>query len=180
MKYLPFNKNKDVNGYMSNMYPSEILYNNLIWPSAEHLFQALRYNDIRIQGLIRREKSPMRVKAVAKMYSDQRVIRPLSNLDVRLMETVVWLKFEQNKEMSDLLVNSGYGTHYIYENVEKRIGDFKSSALFWGAFLKNDAYLIGMNILGIILMRYRFCKMNDLKLNEIEHINLNNLNKKWV
>lgn len=181
MKHLKFNKNKEDNGYMSNMYPSPILFEDKEWRTAEHLFQALRFNNEGIRGLIRREKSPMMAKRVAKSNARKMWVPQLSDIDVKLMEEVVWLKFEQNQELSTNLVNSGYGDTFIYEDVSLRIGDNKSSSLFWGGYLLRNKYFIGMNVLGQILMRYRFCQINGCTLKDVEKIKLNNrFIKKWM
>ncbi len=71
---------KEPNGWMGNMAPYPITYNGQVWRTSEALFQAMRFNDPLIKGLIQAENSPMAAKMIAKktIYRKHRIIKPMS------------------------------------------------------------------------------------------------------
>ena len=66
MKYISFTKVALPYGWLGNMSPHPVTYNEEVWRTTEALFQALRFNDPSIQKEIRDEKSPMGAKLKAK------------------------------------------------------------------------------------------------------------------
>lgn len=47
MKVYAFNKTNDTSvGWLSNMHASKVLYDDDLWPTAEHLFQYMRYENL--------------------------------------------------------------------------------------------------------------------------------------
>ena len=53
-----FRKIKEPNGWMGNMAPYPITYNGQVWRTSEALFQAMRFNDPLIKGILRDPKKP--------------------------------------------------------------------------------------------------------------------------
>lgn len=129
---ITFTKSNLPYGWMGNMAGSfegkslTIEYDNKIWKTSENLFQALRFEDIGIQGLIRKENG-YNGKQVAKRFSADMSVRPLSRQDVRNMIKCVTLKVEQHPELKKMLIETGESI--IIEDVTLRIG---GTGMFWG------------------------------------------------
>ena len=131
MADITFNRNKDPNGWLSNMYPCEIEFAGKKWRTTEALFQALRFKDEAIQELIRVEKSPMTAKAVMTANIEHLTVVKHSDTDVMNMRMCLKLKLRQHPELIKDLLATKDG--FIVEDVTSR-GD-KGGNLFWGAML---------------------------------------------
>ena len=137
-------------GWLGNMAPFPVLYGLLEWRTTEALFQALRFAaDDPVRELIRAEKSPMAAKMLAKKFAAQRIVTPLTQEDVNLMETVLRLKVEQHPHLKQELLATGDA--FLVEDVTKRPGGTGS---FWGAARVGDEWE-GMNVLGELWMDLR-------------------------
>jgi ribA/ribD-fused uncharacterized protein len=149
MSVIAFTKVKLPYGWLGNMSPHPINYNNKLWPTAESLFQALRYNDESIQDRIHSSKSPMGAKMASKSHAANRIIVPQSQEDVNNMEMVLNLKLEQHPELKSALKATGDKT--IIEDCTSRP---HGSGLFWGAAYQNGEW-VGQNMLGNLWMKLR-------------------------
>jgi len=151
---ITFTSSKAPYGWMGNMAgymngkPLTIEYEDKLWLTSENLFQALRFKDTGIQGLIRKENG-FNGKKVAKRFSDDMTVKPLSRQDIRNMILCVKLKVEQYPELRQALIDTEDMT--IIEDVTFRQD---GTGLFWGA-AKLNQHWIGHNILGIIWMHVR-------------------------
>lgn len=144
---IAFKKVKDAYGWMSNMSPHPVKWINDVYPTAEHLFQAFRFDsDPRhpMHVAIRAIKSPMAAKMHAKANSSQFQHEPRSKRDTGLMRLVVWLKCDQHPELRKALLETG--DRRIIEDVTARPNE---SGKFWGAALEDGTW-VGTNTLGLI------------------------------
>ena len=171
-------------GWISNMSHHAIKHTTINGVTfdvrnTEALFQGLRYpKGSHIRSKIFREKNPMGAKKVAKANIDEISVKQLSALDEFLMIYVVGLKLKYYPELFDELKSSG--DRWIVEDVSARIGDNKSSSLYWGAALMGQKpnsvpYWVGNNKLGEIYMDYRNTIYNIDNITDIEN-NLVKLN----
>lgn len=146
-------KVSEPHGWLGNMSPYPIVYNNQEYKTSEALFQCLRFNDLETINLIKSQKSPMAVKMVAKKHKNLMVIRPQSDEDINNMRMVLNLKISQYPDLKEkLLKTTG---EEIIEDCTKRP---KGSGLFWGAALRNkdgSVYWEGENWLGRLWMEIR-------------------------
>lgn len=153
MEIIAFTKVKLPYGWMGNMAPYPIEYDNLSYRTTEALFQALRFKDFpEIAEKIRQEKSPMTAKMVAKSHKnilDQAGYEFLSDQDVAYMKICLREKLTQHPELKVLLIDTGE-SHIIEDCTSRPHG----SGLFWGAALQNGNWA-GKNILGVMLMQER-------------------------
>jgi ribA/ribD-fused uncharacterized protein len=148
---ITFTKSKLPFGWMGNMAGGFLIqWNGKEWRTAEALFQALRFTDSEIQEEIRRERSPMAAKFVAKKHADKMIIQPTSPADLANMEVVVRAKLEQHPDLKKELLATGSET--IIEDVTARGLSGRNG--FWGAALK-DGQWVGENNLGKIWMKLR-------------------------
>ena len=154
MEVIAFNRNKDPYGWLSNMSPYPIIFGGLEYRTTEALFQALRFDDKKIQEAIRLEKSPMSAKQVINNNEKSLIIQKHSKEDLMNMKMCLKLKLDQHPNLKEELINTGDAI--IYEDVTSR-GD-KGGNLFWGAMLK-DGEWVGKNALGDLWMELR----NELK-----------------
>lgn len=136
-------------GFLGNMAPCPIDVRGTIWPTSEHLFQALRLpRDSALREQIR-EKSPMGAKMLAKKHAAVRVVEPMSHVDVAQMYAVLLLKLQQHRTVLQLLWETE--DFPIVEDCSKRPS---TSGLFWGA-ASCEAGWNGTNMLGQLWMALR-------------------------
>lgn len=151
-------KVKEPYGWLGNMSSHPISFQGVIWPTAEHLFQALRFEyGHPVREEIRQQKSPMSAKMVAKKYPFLMVTRPRSHEDVCAMELVLLLKLEQYSDLKVKLLATA--NHDIVEDCTARATE---SGLFWGAKLLPGKGEVdgrgawqGSNVLGNLWMKIR-------------------------
>ncbi len=137
-------------GHLGNMAPCPLDVHGTIWPTAEHLFQALRLpRSSPIRELIRAEKSPMGAKMLAKKHAADRVVEPMSHVDVAQMYSVLLLKLQQHRSILQLLWETE--DLPIVEDCSRRPS---TSGLFWGASSSETGWK-GENMLGQLWMALR-------------------------
>lgn len=176
---ITFKKVRDAFGWMGNMSPHPVTtqlwdMDPIVWQTAEHLFQAMRFqkwvlfpNDGKplspeqlaqaeeakqrsaVVKEIRATKSPMGAKMVAKKHADKMVIVPRSRQDIDNMAETLRLKFKSNPELVPLLLATG--DEELVEDVTNRPNE---SGLFWGKANVNGTWN-GFNVLGLLLMELR-------------------------
>ncbi|HIA35982.1 MAG TPA: NADAR family protein [Flavobacteriales bacterium] len=125
-----FNKVSDLFGWLGNMAPFPVTYEGLSWPTTEHLFQAMRFEDKSIRETIRNTTNPVIVKRIAtkKEWEEMRTVEKQSDKDVENMRKCLRLKVEQHQELRGKLIHTT-GTGAIIEDATARM---KGSGLFWG------------------------------------------------
>lgn len=136
-------------GWLGNMSPFALLHDDQTWPTAEHLFQALRFEDGPIREAIRLRRNPFAAKLLAKANADRMAVTPCSQRDVDNMEVVLRLKLEQHPELAERLLATG--DEGIVEDCTSRS---RGNALFWGAALRDGSW-VGENRLGKLWMKLR-------------------------
>lgn len=150
MRKIAFTSVRKPYGWLGNMSSYPIVYAGLTWPTAEALFQALRFSeDNPIREVIRSQRSPMSAKMIAKANAAEMVVTPRSPEDLRNMRTVLRIKIDTHPEIRNGLLE--LGDDEIIEDCTKR--PFGSGP-FWGAFRQDEDW-IGENILGKLWMEER-------------------------
>jgi ribA/ribD-fused uncharacterized protein len=126
--------------FLSNFWECPILYEGQIYPSSEHLYQALKTVDQEEREKIRLSPNAAQAKRLGKKVT----IRPdWESIKEEIMEEIVWRKFRQNTRLGKALIETG--TEELQEGN-------KWHDLGWGVDLKTG---IGENKLGKILMKVR-------------------------
>lgn len=136
-------------GWLGNMSPFPIVFQDQIWLTAEALFQSLRFEEYSIKEEIRAQKSPMSAKMKAKSYRNKMAVIPMSHKDIKNMEMCISLKLNQNPSLIKWLRTTG--ERKIFEDIGCRKG---ARHLFWGA-KKENGFWIGENVLGEVWMKAR-------------------------
>ena len=125
--------------FLSNFYPCQIRYDELVFPSVEHAFQAAKTNNINERVLIQQQLTPGK----AKRFGRKVTLRPnWENIKKSIMFELVYHKFSKIDLQNQLLRTRN---NYIQE------GNHWNDT-FWGVNLKTGE---GENWLGKILMKVR-------------------------
>jgi ribA/ribD-fused uncharacterized protein len=124
--------------WLSNFWPATIFYDDLVWPSSEHLYQAAKSANLNQREMVRLAATP----GIAKRLGKKLDIREDWN-DVKLsvMAHIIKLKFDQNPDLQRRLKDTG-DTWLIEGNTW--------NDTFWGVCNGR-----GENHLGNLIMRYR-------------------------
>jgi len=126
---------------LSNFSPHAVEYDNKVYPTAEHAYQAAKFKDTAIKEAIRKARSPMHAKKLAnEMYKQDRYA-DWNDRKVDAMEQILRAKLAQHDEVADMLKQSG-----IEKIVEASPKDY-----FWGEGKEGT----GQNMLGTLWMRLR-------------------------
>ena len=134
--------------FLSNFYPSEIKLGNAVYPSVEHAYQAAKTTNKKMRRKIAQVATPAEAKRLGRnivLRSDWEQIK------VDVMFKLIAAKFNQNKELKQLLLATGN---------RKLIECNHWNDIFWGMCESRNG-LIGENYLGKILMAVRK-KLKDL------------------
>ena len=138
------NSFQDEYAFLSNFYPCTIVdRKGNVWPSSEHLYQAMKSTDPKVQKVIR--EFPFKgLKAIGKGLT---IRQDWDTVKLDYMEKIVRLKFTQNKDLQKQLLNT-YPAILIEDNYWHDN--------YWGncACLKCTA-IPGYNWLGKILVKIR-------------------------
>lgn len=140
--------------FLSNFYACNVLYQNKLYPSAEHAFQAAKTLDLDIRDKIAKANSP----AQAKRFGRNMLLRhDWEEIKVHVMEEVVESKFGNRalrKKLlatgNALLIEGNYWGDYFW-GACKEPAKGKSMLIFDG----NKHIWYGQNKLGRILMDLR-------------------------
>lgn len=126
--------------FLSNFYRFPFLYRGLVWPTAEHAYQAAKFHPGAYSELIRKADTPAKAKKMGRVHPIQTLDWEMVKLTV--MKEILWAKFSQPAMAPRLLETEGYTL------VEGNTwGD-----RFWGA---SGDPLRGENWLGVLLMQTR-------------------------
>jgi predicted NAD-dependent protein-ADP-ribosyltransferase YbiA (DUF1768 family) len=150
-------KVEETEGWMGNMSPFPVRVDGLRYPTTEHLFQAMRFEDQHVREQIRAAKSPMAAKMLARKLMPKKGqpgaalrVEPRSALDLDLMRTVLRIKLAfYPSRREDLCAQKS--DWVVIEDCSNRAG---KSAEFWGMRLKGDQWT-GQNWLGRLWMELR-------------------------
>jgi len=127
-------------GELSNFSEHPVYFDNIIWKTVEHYYQASKFNNTRIKEKIRHAESPVIAKDISQLYSHE--IAPNWTVNkIMVMEKSVTGKFNQHPELQKILTSTG----------DKRIIELSPYDAFWG----DPGDGSGENNLGKILMRLR-------------------------
>lgn len=137
---ISFYRTGDAYGCFSNFSAHSFTINGEFWATAEHYFQAKKFEGTIHEVTLRKEESPM---VVARMGRDRsRPLRrnwELVKLDV--MRKALSAKFDQNNEIKNVLI--GTGDAELIEHTE--------NDSYWG----DGGDGTGLNMLGKLLMELR-------------------------
>jgi len=126
--------------FLSNFWECPVLYENQIYPSSEHLYQALKTLNIDEREKIRLSPNAAQAKRLGKKVD---VRLDWESIKEDIMEEIVWRKFRQNTKLGKALIETG--TEELQEGN-------KWHDLWFGVDIKTG---LGQNKMGKILMKIR-------------------------
>ena len=128
--------------FLSNMYACNIIYKGKEYGSSEHIYQAMKSENLEYQEYIRGLDEPKSTKKEAdRLLGEMYELREnWDEVKLKLMEEILYLKFTQNLDLQEKLLS-------IKGHIEEKNswGD-----TFWGT---SDG--VGQNHLGRLLMKIR-------------------------
>jgi N-glycosidase YbiA len=135
-----FYNTTDEYGCFSNFSPHPVELDGKRWPTAEHCFQAQKFDHPAHQEEIRAAKSPM---IAARMGRDRtRPLRPdWESVKDAIMHKVVLAKFSQHEDIRAILLATG----------SVKIVEHTANDSYWG----DGGDGTGKNVLGKVLMDVR-------------------------
>ena len=146
-KIITFRKINEPYGWLSNMSAHAIEEDNIIYPTAEHYFQCLRFEDKYLVKQICSIKSPMGAKMKVKTLKEHFKVFPRTVKDVNNMSKTLDKKIEQHPSLK--LYLEDMKEVVVVEDVSNRPN---TSGKFWGMALINGKW-IGENRLGNLWMQ---------------------------
>ena len=131
-------------GFLSNFYNSKITIKNRIYPTVEHAFQAYKADNFEDHKNIAMASTPVKSKRLGNKCSMR---KDWEDVKFKIMYKLVYLKFKQNKDLKERLLQTGY---------EELIEGNKWHDNIWGNCSCTKCENInGTNWLGVILMKVR-------------------------
>lgn len=135
---------------LNELFPL-LTFDNEIYNSSEHIYQAMKTENKEFHTLIRNIEEPTKTKSFARknivlendLFSGEFTFKLRENWDeykLELMEAILLLKFAQNKDLREKLFKE--------KGLIEERNDWKDK--FWGTYLGE-----GENHLGLILMKVR-------------------------
>ena len=116
-----FYKVTDEYGFLSNFDRRAIFRDGLIWPTAEHAYQAYKFLDPALRENIRREENPNNAKALAYEYQ-QNVRHDWDDIKIPVMHSILKGKISQYPELKEKLLGTG----------RAELTEITETDLFWG------------------------------------------------
>jgi len=129
--------------FLSNFFASSIFYQEEVYPTAEHLFQALKIKNEESRKQIRLASSPSSAKKIGQAVT---LRKDWERVKDKLMYMVVRLKFFDPKLKKALL---GTGTNTLIE------GNYWHDNYWGDCYCNKCAQIKGKNQLGKTLMKVR-------------------------
>jgi ribA/ribD-fused uncharacterized protein len=157
MTEIVFTKVRLPYGWLGNMSPHPVTHEGINYPTAEAMFQALRFGSIDIRRNIAAIKSPMAAKMYAKGRRREMTVDPQSDEDIENMRLVLRTKFTQHPYLRAELILTGDAK--LIEDVTNRQ---RGSGLFWGMAKRANGTWFGANSLGDLLEFVRSEIVGDL------------------
>lgn len=115
-------------GWLGNMAPYPVLFQDIKWPTTEHLFQSLRFSATDpVRGLILACKSPMAAKMESKKHIGRWIVAPRTEADLVNMRMCLKLKLDDHPTLKPMLKETS--RRMIIEDCTARAN---VSGLYWG------------------------------------------------
>ena len=143
-----FRKTTEPFGGLSNMASGFSLYiNEIIVPSSEHLYQAMRYpTNPEIQFEIISQDNAMKAKMISNKYKSQYSRPDWEKIQIKVMRWALEIKLAQNWDKFSKV---------LQETQNKSIVEYATDNKIWEAKPSNNDELVGVNALGRLLMELR-------------------------
>ena len=138
-------------GYLANYSNHGFYKDNIYYKTAEHYYQANKFDDINIRNKIINAKTP---KEASNIGRDRNNIRKkdFNKIKNKVMEEAIYEKFKQNSDIRTKLLETG----------NEEIREMTTKESYWGVGPNLD----GSNYSGKILMKVRERLRKELSENK--------------
>lgn len=140
---ITFTKTRLAYGWLSNFAAYPIEFNDIVFPTAEHVFQYMRFlspkwvkgslearaDALPVMYQIRDTRSPFGAKLIAHDHRESWLVQPHSRSDLENMLAVLRFKAQQHPQLRQALIQTG--TRMIIEDCTYRVQ--REPVEFWGA-----------------------------------------------
>jgi ribA/ribD-fused uncharacterized protein len=92
------------NQYLSNFYRCHFDWDNIIWPSSEHAYQAAKVKHPKARKAFSRITSPADTKQLGKVLQ---LREDWEEVKLSIMTEIVYAKFSQNSDLKEKLLLTG-------------------------------------------------------------------------
>lgn len=141
MDAISFYHKENDNGYLSNLFDAPIIFEGDTWPTSEHLYQAMKHQDLSVIAKIKRQKKALHSKFVSRKACKRLDCWPSDEHKVLSMRKAIKAKFDQHPILKDKLIKTAPLS--IIENSPRDH--------YWGVG-EDDS---GKNMMGVLLMELR-------------------------
>ena len=132
--------------YFSPHSAHAIFVDGVLYPTLEHAYQSMRYDDLDIKEKIKNAKSPFLAWQISQEYKSlQNENFKNNDHKVKVMFDLSVLKYNQHEDVKKALIDSGDST------IVKHIFNYPPSDGFWD----DDVDGSGLNHIGKIWMKIR-------------------------
>ena len=128
-------------GKFSNFSQHAVYLQMKIWRTAEHFYQAQKFNDRSLQEFVRSAPTPMLAKQKANQLAPQHLRADWPIVKEKVMGEVLLAKFNQHPELRQLLLSTQ----------QRSIVEHTRNDSYWG----DGGDGTGLNRLGVLLMQLR-------------------------
>jgi len=132
---------EEENGFLSNLFDAPIEIDDVIWPTSEHYYQAMKHIDPVVIAKVRRQKKALNSKFVSRQACKRLDRWPSDEHKLSSMRIAIKAKFDQHTILRGKLLKTAPLT--IIENSPKDS--------YWGVGIDGE----GKNMMGILLMELR-------------------------
>lgn len=126
--------------FCSNFYPASFVLDGRRWPTSEHYFQAMKFEDIDLQEEVRGQYGPMNAALMGRR-KDLPCRRDWLSVRDGVMKKALVAKFTQNEDIREELLATG----------EAKLVEDSPTDFYWGWGRDRS----GVNRLGQLLMEVR-------------------------
>ena len=130
------------NGFLSNFYPCVFIEDGYMWSSAEHYYQAQKFEDKYYKYWIMHAPTPYDAFKATRIVRPECIRSDWKNINVDVMRKAVRLKFNHNEKLRCMMLDFGRDAVFV----ENSPTDY-----FWGIGSEGT----GKNMLGVILTEYK-------------------------
>ena len=124
--------------FLSNFFPSPVMWNNIEYPTVEHAYQAAKTLDVDKREIIRLQPTPGQAKRIGRVIP---LREDWNEVKLKIMEYLVKQKFTRHENLKEQLLATG----------DEKLAEGNSwNDTYWGVCRG-----VGKNYLGIILMKVR-------------------------
>jgi ribA/ribD-fused uncharacterized protein len=128
--------------FLSNFFPSPIMWDGREWPTLEHAYQAAKTLDLSEQEEVRKARTPGESKRLGRRVT---IRDDWEEAKIGVMEELLRLKFS-DPDLQERLLATGDAELVEGNNWRDR---------FWGVTQDKDGSWTGQNWLGRLLMKIR-------------------------